>query len=285
MPICRAGRIVAEDETRRTARLLVDLPGPKLRTGPLAAQTTSDRKGDYLRLRIGDRLLLTRADDVAGPEQGEGLPAQIGCSLPEAFAATRRAITYGSMTASSEASWRQSIETRSSFASPRLAQRARSYAQGRGSICPTPLWRSICSGPTARCSVFAAECADIVGLSFVSRAREVQRVNEYLDQHGRPEIGMILKIETRRAFEHLPGMLLAALGCQRPAGVMIARGDLAVECGYERLAEVQGRSCGFAKRRTSQSSGPRRCSISSPRRVGPHGRRSPMRRWASTPSA
>ena len=50
---------------------------------------------------------------------------------------------------------------------------------------------------------------------------------------------MILKIETRRAFEHLPGMLLAALGNERPAGVMIARGDLAVECGYERLAEVQ----------------------------------------------
>ena len=50
---------------------------------------------------------------------------------------------------------------------------------------------------------------------------------------------MILKIETRRAFEHLPRVLLAALGGERPAGVMIARGDLAVECGYERLAEVQ----------------------------------------------
>ena len=50
---------------------------------------------------------------------------------------------------------------------------------------------------------------------------------------------MILKIETRRAFEQLPGLLLAALGGERPAGVMIARGDLAVECGYERLAEVQ----------------------------------------------
>jgi len=79
----------------------------------------------------------------------------------------------------------------------------------------------------------------IVGLSFVSRAHEVQQVNAYLDEHGRPDIGMILKIEKRRAFEHLPGMLLAALGGERPSGVMIARGDLAVECGYERLAEVQ----------------------------------------------
>jgi pyruvate kinase len=50
---------------------------------------------------------------------------------------------------------------------------------------------------------------------------------------------MILKIETRRAFEHLPGLLLATLGGDRPGGVMIAGGDLAVECGYERLAEVQ----------------------------------------------
>ena len=86
---------------------------------------------------------------------------------------------------------------------------------------------------------FAAEGADIVGLSFVGRAREMQRVSEYLDQHARAQVGMILKIETRRAFEHLPGMLLAAFGGQRPAGVMIARCDLAVECGYERLAEVQ----------------------------------------------
>ena len=35
----------AEDETRRRARVVVDLPGPKLRTGPLAPQPTSDRKG------------------------------------------------------------------------------------------------------------------------------------------------------------------------------------------------------------------------------------------------
>ncbi len=49
---------------------------------------------------------------------------------------------------------------------------------------------------------------------------------------------MVLKIETRRAFDELPEILLAALR-GRPVGVMTARGDLAVECGYERLAEVQ----------------------------------------------
>lgn len=55
---------------------------------------------------------------------------------------------------------------------------------------------------------------------------------------GQLHLGLILKIETRRGFEHLPEMLLAAM-VGTSAGVMIARGDLAVECGYERMAEVQ----------------------------------------------
>ena len=50
--------------------------------------------------------------------------------------------------------------------------------------------------------------------------------------------GVVLKIETRRAFERLPQLLLIAMRRQR-VGVMIARGDLAVEVGYERLAELQ----------------------------------------------
>jgi pyruvate kinase len=51
-------------------------------------------------------------------------------------------------------------------------------------------------------------------------------------------VGLVLKIETRTAFEHLAELLLAAMEAPL-AGVMIARGDLAVEVGYERLAEVQ----------------------------------------------
>jgi pyruvate kinase len=230
---------LAEDETRRTARLLVDLPGPKLRTGPLAAQAASDRKGDYLRLRIGDRLLLTRPADVTAPQPGEG-PAQIGCSLPEAFAATRSGhhvwLDDGKLGGVVEAVDRDSIELRITSAGPKGAK----LRAGKGINLPdAELEIDLLGSHSTDALCFAAECADIVGLSFVSHVHEVQRVNEYLDQRGRPEIGMILKIEARRAFEHLPGMLLAALGGQRPAGVMIARGDLAVECGYERLAEVQ----------------------------------------------
>jgi pyruvate kinase len=63
---------------------------------------------------------------------------------------------------------------------------------------------------------FATEAADMVGLSFVSRARDVQRVSEYLDRNARPQVGMILEIETRRAFEHLSGCCGPRSGASGP---------------------------------------------------------------------
>jgi pyruvate kinase len=85
---------------------------------------------------------------------------------------------------------------------------------------------------------FIAAHADLVGFSFVHSAAGVTELQEQLKSRGGERLGIILKIETPRAFEHLPELLLAALRSPS-AGVMIARGDLAVECGYERLAELQ----------------------------------------------
>jgi pyruvate kinase len=70
------------------------------------------------------------------------------------------------------------------------------------------------------------------------RAKNVQELQRRLAELGGDRLGIVLKIETLEAFEHLPELLLAAMRSPA-AGVMIARGDLAVECGYERMAEVQ----------------------------------------------
>ena len=83
-----------------------------------------------------------------------------------------------------------------------------------------------------------ARHADLVGLSFAQSAADVLTLRGRLADLGADHLGLILKIETQRGFAHLPEMLLAAMAGPA-AGVMIARGDLAVECGYERLAEVQ----------------------------------------------
>lgn len=84
----------------------------------------------------------------------------------------------------------------------------------------------------------AARHADIVGLSFVQGAADVRRLRAELEARGAAGLAIMLKIETRRGFEHLPELLFAAMAANA-AGVMIARGDLAVECGFERMAEVQ----------------------------------------------
>ncbi|UCU94521.1 pyruvate kinase [Hydrogenophaga taeniospiralis] len=83
-----------------------------------------------------------------------------------------------------------------------------------------------------------AQVADLVGLSFAQQPDDVHQLLQALQALRAPQVGVILKIETLQGFENLPELLLAAMAAPS-AGVMIARGDLAVECGYERLAEVQ----------------------------------------------
>lgn len=85
---------------------------------------------------------------------------------------------------------------------------------------------------------FVAQHADVIELSFANSAADVRMLRERLTQLTERQPAVVLKVETRRAFQNLPSMLLTAM--QMPCcGVMIARGDLAVECGFERLAEVQ----------------------------------------------
>lgn len=85
---------------------------------------------------------------------------------------------------------------------------------------------------------FIAAHADAVCFSFVNDASDVYELQSRLKKLGGKDLGIVLKIETLHAFEHLPGILFAAM--RSPCvGVMIARGDLAVECGFERMAEIQ----------------------------------------------
>ena len=79
----------------------------------------------------------------------------------------------------------------------------------------------------------------MLGLSFVSTRADVRAVADVLARSGGDHLGLILKIETRAGFDALPALLTEALARKAPCGVMIARGDLAIEVGWERMAEVQ----------------------------------------------
>jgi len=85
---------------------------------------------------------------------------------------------------------------------------------------------------------FVARHADIIGLSFTNDASDVRFLFERLRQMGKQDVGVIFKIETRRGCANLPGILIEAMKLPN-FGVMVARGDLAAECGFERLADLQ----------------------------------------------
>ena len=85
---------------------------------------------------------------------------------------------------------------------------------------------------------FVVTHADAVGLSFVRKPADILLLQEELERRGVSGLGLVIKIETEQGFNNLPRLLLGAMRSY-PAAVMIARGDLAVECGWERLAEIQ----------------------------------------------
>jgi pyruvate kinase len=85
---------------------------------------------------------------------------------------------------------------------------------------------------------FVVRHADAVSLSFVRRPEDVIDLQNELKRLGARDLGVCIKIETTEAFRNLPRILLTAMR-HYPVAVMIARGDLAVEAGWERLAEVQ----------------------------------------------
>jgi pyruvate kinase len=85
---------------------------------------------------------------------------------------------------------------------------------------------------------FIAAHADIVGLSFTRRPEDVLELRQELTARNGGHLGIVLKIESGQGFDQLPLIMMAALG-HHPVGIMVARGDLAIEVGFERLAELQ----------------------------------------------
>ncbi len=87
---------------------------------------------------------------------------------------------------------------------------------------------------------FVVKHADVINMSFVNSPQDVEDLLQVIQNLGAsPEkIGIVLKIETQKGVTNLPSILLKAMQWA-PLGVMIARGDLAVECGWRNLAEVQ----------------------------------------------
>jgi len=86
------------------------------------------------------------------------------------------------------------------------------------------------------CLPFISENADMVGYSFVKDKTDIQLLRETFGEMKKPPI--IIKIENVQAVYNFPSLLFECMKDEM-AGVMIARGDLAIEIGFEKLSEIQ----------------------------------------------
>lgn len=87
-----------------------------------------------------------------------------------------------------------------------------------------------------KCLAFITKHADMVGYSFVRNTKDILQLQEAIGKNKK--LSVIIKIETPEAVKNLPGLLFCGMR-EENIGVMIARGDLAVEIGFERMSEIQ----------------------------------------------
>lgn len=80
--------------------------------------------------------------------------------------------------------------------------------------------------------------ADVFSLSFTQEAQDVIDLQNLLMENGHSDIGIVTKIETAKAVKNMPEILEELLNWGK-SGVMIARGDLAIEVGFQNLAHIQ----------------------------------------------
>ncbi|HEY3665990.1 MAG TPA: pyruvate kinase, partial [Polyangiaceae bacterium] len=221
-------------------RVLMDLGGPKVRT-------VRPRKNERDLYHIGDKLLLTAASEVerlAKHKHKHGsrpLPV-VGCTLLEALdclaAGESVHIDDGKISARAV----ERVPDGVLIELTRAPTKGRRIRSNKGLNFPDTDFQMASLTEKDRMDLkFVARHADMIGYSFVQTSADIAALHTALAEcmpRDRAWPALILKIETKRAVTNLPELIVHAAG-KLPTGVMIARGDLAIELGFERIAEMQ----------------------------------------------
>lgn len=223
----------AETHLRRSCRVLMDLGGPRARSQTVF--TRDDRK-----IQVDDRVQLR--DRPVDPDPRA--PAfQIECTPPSIV----RRMEVGTLVLVDEGKLEAHVveltDTGPMAVVTRTVPGGVRLKPEKGLNLPgTDLGLAALTDKDRADLDVVVENADLIGYSFVQHVTDVDALWSELEPrlsraHRRPP-GVILKVETERAVRNLPNLIVAAAG-RVPVGVMIARGDLAVEVGFRRLAELQ----------------------------------------------
>ncbi|HET7697956.1 MAG TPA: pyruvate kinase [Vicinamibacterales bacterium] len=203
----RAGRDVA---------ILQDLSGPKIRTGRLAGGAPVELKdGDEVRLAAGD---------------GEGSRERIFTRYAELIDSARA----GDRLLLDDGKIELRVESRGSGELITTVVNGGTLAEKKGINAPGVQLPPCAVTPKDETDLrFGLDLGvDLVALSFVQAAGDVQKARAIVRQ-AKQDVPIIAKIERPQALEHLDAILTAA------DGVMVARGDLGLECPLEQIPRIQ----------------------------------------------
>lgn len=220
----------AEKSTGLSCKIFMDLAGPKVRTSTVQKPRLKSKKGDLIFLY------------AHRPSNKFKRFQQVKCALPDILPQVSQGdevwIDDGHIGTVVE----QCASSGALLRVTTVAEKGKVIKPDRGLNFPTT---SLVINPLTEKDLrdldFICAFADGVNYSFVQDESDVKRLQTELAKRAsrrNAPMTLIAKIETRRAVENFPEIVVQGAG-RNPFGVMIARGDLAVEIGYQRIAEIQ----------------------------------------------
>jgi pyruvate kinase len=214
----RRAASTAVQEARALGRevgVLVDLPGPKMRTGPIA--------GDAVTLQPGERLTLSRRDVLGDARRVstsvEGLARMVKPGDSIFLADGEIVLEVDSV----DRAGVQTSITRGGVLRSRKGMHVPAAERGM---------EAFTEGDRAALRVGLRLGAHLVGLSFVRDGSDVRCARDALPPHGRRPL-IVAKIETRSAVESLDEIVREA------DAIMVARGDLGIQMGLAAVPLLQ----------------------------------------------
>jgi pyruvate kinase len=205
----------AAARARRHVAILQDLSGPKIRTGGLAGPALTLRPGDELRLASGDerggpgRVFVPYAALITSCSPGDRLlldDGRIELRVKESHARELVTTVVSGGT----------LGEHKGINAPGVALPSNAITEKD----ETDLRFGLPLG------------VDFVALSFVQTAEDIHRAREITRSVGR-EVPLIAKIERPQAVDNIDAIIRVS------DGVMVARGDLGLECPLEEVPRVQ----------------------------------------------
>lgn len=229
-------------ELKQEVKIYMDLSGPKIRTASIEVSGKDGKVKNKIPVKKGEHLILTSRPtagklSIFGKKNEQIKNGELGVSLDAVITDARvgDVILFddGMIASKVVSKKKKSLEIIITD-----CFKAKIGSQKGINLPNTVLNLPALTESDLELLPFVCEHADIVGYSFVRTGNDVAELYRQLKKHKAENIGVVFKIENKEAFENLPEILLAGMSRSK-IGVMIARGDLAVEIGFERISEVQ----------------------------------------------